>query len=135
MNADSMTTHDLEALKRLDLPFPDMDALGAAFHGKAGRQRQAITRVVMALATKLLQKNADYGGSAFQSPMLAPNVPAADAILTRLSDKLARFINLAGKEDEAQVDEALVETAGDACGYFVLWLTAHLDGGVAAGGA
>lgn len=110
------------------LPAPDQDRIGAALRGDHGDDQQRIAVFGLALVTKLLAKNADYGSSAFSKPALAPHLSAREGILTRMSDKVARFQNLAGKDDQAEVAEAIPETLGDWAGYLVLWLACPDDG-------
>lgn len=66
----------------------------------------------------LLKKNADYGGSAWKVPILAPHLSPGDAIRVRMSDKISRLIELSGKAGE--VNESTLDTLLDLAGYVVL---------------
>lgn len=66
----------------------------------------------------LLKKNADYGGSAFKIPVLAPNLTATTAIEVRMSDKIERIKSLANKP--AEVEESLDDTYDDLGAYCLL---------------
>lgn len=70
----------------------------------------------------LLRKNADYGGSVWQVPILAPHLSVYDAMLCRMSDKIARMINLSAKKS-GEVDETTEETLRDFVGYGILKLS------------
>lgn len=86
------------------------------------KEQQLIADIGLTVISTLLRKNADYGGSVFKPPILNPRLPARSAIEVRLSDKIARYQNLRGREKEAQVDEPLKDTVLDLVGYFTLLL-------------
>lgn len=71
-----------------------------------------------------LRKNADYGSNFAAIPCLAPGVKASDAVLVRMSDKIARLQSLlAGKS--VQVDESIADTVSDLSVYGILYLIAR----------
>jgi hypothetical protein len=74
--------------------------------------------------TTLLQKNSDYGGSAWQVPLLAPQLTPRQAIQCRMSDKVMRLAKLLTGE-QAQVQESIDDTMKDLAGYSILWLGAE----------
>ena len=80
-----------------------------------------IAEVGLHVVTTLLRKNADYGSSIFNSPILKPSMSPADAILVRLSDKFNRIAHLSGGE-AAKVAESIDDTMLDIAGYAILWL-------------
>lgn len=83
------------------------------------QDQRDIARVGLQLICKLLDKNADYGSSAFKSPCLTPGIPAGTAIEVRMSDKLERIFNLL-KGNTPKVAESLEDTFDDLLGYLVL---------------
>ena len=87
--------------------------------GLRGRDQQDIAQAGVDLITKVLQKNADYGSSVFESPVLAPHVSPQDALRTRQSDKAKRIIQLA-KQDPEVAGESLNDSLDDFAGYNIL---------------
>ena len=71
------------------------------------------------LAT-LLRKNADYGSSGLQEPLLVPGMDARQSLLVRMSDKVARIRALQSKGPE--VAESLEDTMLDLANYCLLWV-------------
>lgn len=95
-----------------------LDALG----GSRGFDQQRIAQAGIMIISTLLKKNADYGSSAWTRPLLAQTVPPQDAILVRMSDKVARITGLQnGRKPE--VEESLIDTVADLVGYGILWLS------------
>lgn len=104
----------------------NFDRIREAAAGKHGEdQRQLVTAGLEILHT-LLRKNADYGGSAWQIPILAPTLSPRQAIQCRMSDKVMRLARLLSGET-AQVQESIEDTMRDLAGYSVLWLGAPND--------
>lgn len=99
-----------------------LDAIREALEFHRGYDQARIAAAGCELLDLLLRKNADYGGSAWQRPALAPHLHIGDAILCRMSDKVARLQHLTGKEADGQVEEALEETFRDLVGYGILYL-------------
>lgn len=82
-----------------------------------------IFRVVTTLRDTLIAKNRDYGDSAFQPPVLAPDLPADSAVRVRMSDKIARIIQLSSSQREdgpAVKNESLIDSYLDLAGYAIL---------------
>ena len=71
------------------------------------------------LAT-LLAKNSDYGSSGLTEPILLPGLAARQALLVRMSDKIARIQTLQNKGPE--VSESLEDTMLDLANYCLLWV-------------
>ena len=94
--------------------------------GTAIQTETEIKRICKALENTLLQKNADYGNSSQRSPILTPRLSAQDALKVRLSDKIARFIQLE-QSGAARVNESLDDTLLDMAGYCVLLLIARKE--------
>lgn len=86
--------------------------------------QKMIAEVGCSWLTTLLNKNHDYGSSAFQVPVLAPKLPATSAILVRMSDKIARINNILQNDMTPQVQESLEDTISDLSSYGVLYLIA-----------
>lgn len=95
--------------------------LDAALTGTRGPDQQRIAEVGLEWLLLLLAKNRDYGGSAWQVPALAPHMSVGDAILCRMSDKLARMQRLLAG-NTAAVEESIEDTIRDFGAYCLLWL-------------
>ncbi len=78
-----------------------------------------ITTLCDNLKETLLAKNADYGDSAFESPMMCPELEAGAAIRVRMSDKLKRIIRLEA-EPPKLASETLFDSYLDLAGYAIL---------------
>lgn len=98
-----------------------------ALEGTRGEGAKKIAFEGLGLVATLLRKNADYGSSAWNSPLLAPGVTAREAIQTRLSDKISRLAKLLNG-NKAEVEEAIEDTMLDLAGYALLWLTCPQEG-------
>jgi hypothetical protein len=103
-------------------PFPISGRLNSALNGDLGPDQKKIAQAGIALTETLLKKNRDYGSSAFESPVLAPDLASRKALLVRMSDKVKRIAQLQ-KTGTAEVQESLEDTIGDLAGYCLLWLT------------
>jgi hypothetical protein len=104
----------------------NLDRIREAQAGSRGDDQQRIAETGLAIVDLLLQKNADYGGSAWQTPVLAPGLSCREAIQCRMSDKIQRLQTLlAGKSPE--VAESIADTMRDLAGYSILWLGAPVD--------
>jgi len=69
----------------------------------------------------LLAKNADYGSSVWDAPVLKPEMSLGDAIFVRMSDKIARIATL--QSQQALVSsESLEDTIKDLGAYCLLAL-------------
>ena len=94
-----------------------------AVNGDHGEDQRRLAEQGMQLVALLLAKNADYGGSAWQIPTLAPGLSLREAIQCRMSDKIQRLqMLLSGKAPE--VLESTEDTMRDLAGYCILWLGA-----------
>lgn len=91
-----------------------------AIAGDHGPDQQRIAQHGLALIHTLLQKNADYGSSAWKPPILAPHLTAREAIQCRMSDKIERFQNLI-QNPTPEVNESIGDTMLDFGGYSILW--------------
>jgi len=119
-----MTESPVEVLARMlskEIELKEMAMLHDALVGSRGNHQQLIARAGLRLTTTLLRKNKDYGSSLFEPPLLAPNIPAKQGILVRLSDKIKRIIQLQSS-GSAEVAESLADTILDNAGYSILWL-------------
>jgi hypothetical protein len=103
----------------------ELNTIRQALNGDRGEDQRRIAQQGMALIGLLLRKNSDYGSSAWQPPILAPDMSPREAIQCRMSDKIQRFIQLQSKA--AEVEESLEDTVRDWTGYGVLWLGAPTD--------
>lgn len=73
----------------------------------------------------LLRKNRDYGQSVWTPPVFCPSVPVEQALLVRMSDKVARVANLMSNSRPPEVEEAIQDTLQDLANYCHL-LIVHL---------
>lgn len=68
------------------------------------------------LCQKQLDKNQDYGDSAFEDVnVLGENIPAMTSCLSRMADKLKRL-----QSTDLKVDESIDDTLNDLVGYIVI---------------
>jgi hypothetical protein len=102
----------------------DFDRIRQAAAGQHGEDQKRLVSAGLSVVDTLLRKNADYGGSAWQVPVLAPKLTPREAIQCRMSDKVARLARLLSGE-KAQVSESIEDTMKDLAGYAVLWLGAE----------
>jgi hypothetical protein len=69
------------------------------------------------MCDKQIAKNEDYGNSAFEDiEVMGRQIPAIDACLSRMSDKLKRL-----QSKDLMVDETLDDTLIDLVGYIVIY--------------
>lgn len=89
----------------------------------AERSEDKISDVVEHLREMLIVKNQNYGNSAFSSPVLLPYLKPKEALLVRMSDKVARLASLASGEKD-RVGESIEDTLYDLAGYCVFAIIA-----------
>lgn len=101
----------------------DNHVLHTALIGANGASQQAIAAEVVRWGALMLRKNADYGGSVWDRPLLAPDCEPGIAIRVRMSDKLSRLISLLGSDKPPQVtSESIDDTLRDLGAYCLLEL-------------
>lgn len=91
----------------------------ALFYGSEAQAR--IATMGIEWLDLILKKNADYGCSVWQPPVLAADLGPSDAILVRMSDKINRLISLKGQKDRVAC-ESYEDTMRDLGAYCLLWL-------------
>ncbi|MDO4583944.1 MAG: nucleotide modification associated domain-containing protein [Planctomycetia bacterium] len=96
-------------------------ALGNMAKNGRGIRQDSLANLCDKLKTTVLNKNRNYGNSAFRTPLLASNVSPQEALLVRLSDKIARLETLLRGEPD-RVQEPLEDTIFDIAGYCILLL-------------
>jgi len=101
----------------------NLDRIREAAAGRHGDDQRQLVTVGLEIVDTLLRKNHDYGGSAWQTPQLAPRLTPREAIQCRMSDKVQRLARLLAGE-QAQVKESIEDTMKDLAGYAILWLGA-----------
>lgn len=89
------------------------------------RREQLIARVGIEVVATLIRKNRDYGGSAFEPPVLMPQTGADSGILVRMSDKVHRIRRLISGAKANVVSESLIDTFRDLAGYAILWIVSQ----------
>lgn len=87
---------------------------------EGSREQYMIAAIGLAVVATLLRKNADYGGSVFRPPLLAPHLSPTVGIQVRISDKVERLRNLLAT-GQAEVQESVMDTLTDLVGYGILW--------------
>ena len=99
--------------------------------GSDNDARRRIAEVGLDWLATLLKKNADYGSSVWNAPVLKPGMDCGDAILVRMSDKVNRIASLIDRSERGgggpEIEESLEDTIKDLGGYSLLWL-ARPDG-------
>lgn len=100
-----------------------LDRIREANSGLRGSDQQRICDAGLSVVDLLLRKNSDYGGSAWQVPVLAPTLTPRQAIQCRMSDKIQRLQTLLSGR-QAEVAESIEDTMRDLAGYAILWLGA-----------
>ena len=103
----------------------DQELIANALRGGATEDQKRIAETGIKWLATLLRKNNDYGSSAWQPPVLAPQLGCGSAILVRMSDKVQRIATLSTKG--AQVAESLEDTVSDLGSYCLLWLSRPQD--------
>ncbi len=101
--------------------------LEEALEGLHGDDQQTIAQAALGWADLLLRKNADYGSSAWQTPVLTPGLDPRTAILVRMSDKIARLNALFATDKKAQVDESVEDTMRDLGAYALLYFACPVE--------
>lgn len=99
----------------------DFTMITDAAMGARGADQERIAIEGLRWLRLLLQKNQDYGSSAWNAPALCPNLPVAAAILVRMSDKVSRIAKLASTAPEVR-DESLEDSIRDLGAYALLYL-------------
>ena len=98
-----------------------------ALSGARGPDQQRIAEYGLQWVENILKKNWDYGSGVWKNPALVPDMEPREAILVRMSDKVARIREMASKDSE--VEESLEDTIGDLGAYCFLWVLADGRGG------
>ena len=70
----------------------------------------------------IMRKNADYGSSVHNPPVLMPEMPPASAIMVRMSDKIQRIAHLLTVRSFSFIDESLEDSIRDLGAYCLLYL-------------
>ncbi len=105
-----------------------LETVRAALDKPADFPQHMIASELMRLGDLLIRKNADYGCSAWQEPLLRGGISPRDAILVRMSDKVMRLHSLMKSGASAQVNESIEDTIRDLQGYCLLWLACPASG-------
>jgi len=87
-----------------------------------------IAQIGLHVIRTLIDKNSNYGNSAFKPPILCPELTSDQALRCRLSDKIARLQNLLSGNTDL-VGESLQDTFFDLAGYSILILVNELENG------
>jgi len=106
-----------------------MQAIRKLLAEVASEEADALALVALGLVETLIRKNADYGASTEKRPRLAKHLTPADALLTRIEDKLNRLETLLDRQQAPRVNESLAETWFDLAGYCLLMVRHRQRGG------
>jgi hypothetical protein len=101
---------------------PDLEKIVSAFCNERGPDQRRIADEGVKWLGMLLRKNADYGCSAWQPPILAPECDVDTAMRVRMSDKIARLTSLLQKDGPEVAEESIRDTMRDLGAYCLLWL-------------
>lgn len=89
--------------------------------GTHGEEQRQLAKVGLWLITTVLDKNNDYGASAWRSPRFAQHLTPEDALWTRFSEKIDRLEFLLAQPDSQRLqDESVSDTLLDTAGYSLL---------------
>lgn len=99
------------------------DLIREAANGQYGDDQKRIADVGIGWVETLLKKNSDYGSSAWQVPVLAPECDAGVAIRVRMSDKVSRLNRLLSGNEQQVKDESIDDTIRDLGAYCLLYLS------------
>ncbi len=99
----------------------NLTQISEALKGTYGVDQKRIAETGISWLNLLLEKNRDYGSSAWLAPVLCPELPEGSAILVRMSDKVRRIAQLS-KSASYVVDESFEDTVRDLGGYCLLYL-------------
>lgn len=102
----------------------DSQVVQASLDGIRGEDQKRIAEAGVSIVATLLRKNRDYGGSAWTTPVFAPDMPISSAILVRMSDKVSRITTmLKAPTLNPEVNESLMDTFRDLVGYGILYIS------------
>jgi hypothetical protein len=104
----------------------ELTLIARTLNGVNGSDQQRIAEVGIDWIQTLLAKNKDYGGSAWETPCLAPHIDVRDALFCRMSDKVKRIAALSSGATP-KVNESLEDTVKDLGAYCLLWLARPVD--------
>ena len=105
----------------------DFNIITDAALGHLGADQEFIAIEGLRVVKLLLQKNRDYGSSAWQPPFLCPSVPVGEALLVRMSDKVRRISQLTQASPQVAT-ESLEDSIRDLAGYCLLYLARPTKG-------
>lgn len=105
---------------------PDLVLLQNALDGDRGKDQKRIAEVGLKWLSTLLRKNHDYESSAWETPVLLPDLSVGDSILLRIGEKIKRLRALRAKQNEV-TDDSFSGTMGDLGSYCLLWLSRPED--------
>lgn len=83
--------------------------------------KEMVLQIFEDLKNLWLAKNANYGNSIYQTPILASDVTPEKAIRVRMSDKINRLQTLLSGEPD-KVGESMEDTVRDLVVYGINWL-------------
>lgn len=97
------------------------DRVKKALDNGFGPDQRLIVEAGIKWVDLMLRKNIDYGNTAFNSPLFAPEMTAGAGIRVRMSDKISRLQTLL-KGNKALVEESIDDTFRDLGVYCLLYL-------------
>ena len=118
-----MLMQKYEDKKNLSMKLLRRDLIETALSGERGPSQKLIAETGLDWVETLLRKNTDYGDTVFNPSILRQTLPVREAILVRMSDKIARLQRLL-QGNEAEVRESIEDTMKDLGAYALLYICA-----------
>lgn len=115
---------DMPDIGQMEVTLVPDEQIQKALCGDYGDQQRFIAEEGIKWVKLLLDKNADYGGTIFTVPKLAPETSSDTCIRVRMNDKIDRIMHLLslGEEKRQLKSESIDDTFRDLGAYCLLYL-------------
>jgi hypothetical protein len=113
-----------------DVEAYDREELGTiidSLNGSRGNDQYRLAERGLKWLTTVLKKNRDYGSSAWERPILAPECSPRVGIRVRMSDKIRRLETLLANPAMAEVCESIDDTFTDLAAYGLLYAACPVE--------